>query len=49
MHEKWTEKEIEVLKKNYKKKPLKEIQKMLPNRCDSGIRMKARRLKLNKI
>ena len=48
MHEKWTEKEIKILKKNYPKKTLKELMGMLPNRCYDGIRTKARRLNLNK-
>lgn len=48
MHNKWTEKEIETLKKNYKKKSLNELMELIPNRCYDGIRTKARRLKLKK-
>jgi len=48
MHDKWTEKEIELLKKQYPKKSLSELLKLLPNRCHDGIRTKARRLGLKK-
>ena len=48
MHEKWTEKEIKVLKKNYGKKSLKELMEILPNRCHDGIRSKAKRLDLKR-
>ena len=46
MHEKWSEKEIKILKNNYKKKSIKELMKLLPNRCYDGIRTKAKRLGL---
>lgn len=48
MHEKWTEKEVEKLKKNYKKKSIDELTKLFPNRCDSGIKNKVRKLGLRK-
>jgi hypothetical protein len=48
MHEKWTSREITLLKKQYPKKSLKELMKLLPGRCYDGIRTKARRLGLKK-
>jgi hypothetical protein len=48
MHGKWTEEEIKKLKKNYPKKSLQELMKLIPNRCYDGIRTKARRLRLEK-
>ena len=48
MHEKWTKNEIQTLKKNYKKKNLQELMKLLPERCYDGIRTKVKRLRLKK-
>ena len=48
MHDPWTEKELQILKKNYPDKTLDELMTLLPNRCDSGIKNKARRLGLQK-
>ena len=48
MHEKWTDREVKLLKENYNKKTNGEMMKVLPNRCSSGIQMKAKRLKLMK-
>ena len=48
MHEKWTESEIQKLKIFYPKRSLSELMEMFPNRCDSGITNKAKRLGLKK-
>ena len=48
MHGGWTEKEIKILKNNYKKKSLSELMDLIPNRCHDGIRTKARRIGLTK-
>jgi len=48
MHEKWSDREIKLLKQNYPKKSKEELMKMLPDRCADGIRMKAKRLGLKK-
>lgn len=48
MHDKWTEKEIKILKEHYPEKSREELMKLLPDRCADGIRMKAIRLRLKK-
>jgi len=48
MHEKWTEKELKILKKNYGKMTINEVRELIPNRCYDGVRSKARRLNLTK-
>lgn len=44
----WSEKELEILRKNYPKKTISELMRLLPDRCDSGIKNKARRIGLKK-
>ena len=46
--DKWTIPELEILENNYPIKTKEELSKLLPNRCDSGIRMKAIRIGLKK-
>jgi len=48
MHDPWTEKEQQILKKNYPHKTLDELMRLLPNRCDSGIMNKAKRMGFRK-
>lgn len=46
MKHKWTEIEVEVLKKNYSKMPRKSLQLLLPNRTIGSLSIKARSLNL---
>lgn len=44
----WSDKELEILKENYPKKNIDELMILLPDRCDLGIKTKARRLGIKK-
>ena len=46
--DRWTIPELEILENNYPIKTKEELSVLLPNRCHSGIHMKAVRLGLRK-